>query len=255
MVKVKVDMTGWNMWEHGISDSRLTIIKQDEDYISPDGKHYARWLCECNCEEHNIISVIGSHLKSGAIKSCGCLGNERRIKANTKHGNSNTRLYKIWQNIKNRCYNPDSEFYYCYGGKGVKMCDEWREHFEMFYDWAILNGYKEDALFAECTIDRIDINGDYCPENCRWTDKFTQAMNHGLQKNNKSGVRGVKWDSSQKKWYAQINIKNNRIFLGRFDNKNDAIVARLKAELKHLGSSAPQCHLFQQYKINESVVI
>lgn len=245
MVKVKEDMTGWIMSEHGITDSKLTIICQDEDYVSPNGKHYARWLCQCGCEEHKMVSVLGSHLKSGAIKSCGCLGKERRKEACTKHGKSNTRLYGIWKNIKHRCYNPNSEFYYCYGGKGIKMCDEWIEDFEAFYDWSMASGYNDNL-----TIDRKNNDKDYCPENCRWTDEFSQAMNHCIQKNNTSGVRGVKWDAEYEKWYSQININNKRIFLGRFNNKNDAIIARLKAELKYLGNDAPQRHLFEQYKIN-----
>lgn len=251
MVKTKEDMTGWNMWEHGVPDSRLTVVKQDEDYITSNGKHYARWLCECNCELHTVFSVLGNHVRSGAIKSCGCLGKERRIAANTSHGKTHTRLYKVWQSIKIRCYNPNSDYYYCYGAKGIKMCDEWKENFESFYDWAIRNGYNENAPFMECTIDRIDINKDYCPENCRWADKFTQAINHGIQKNNTSGIRGVKWDAECNKWYSQINIKNKRIFLGRFINKDDAIMARLRAELKYLGDVAPQRHLFEQYKINK----
>ena len=255
MVKVKEDMTGWNMWEHGVPDSRLVVIKQDEDYISPNEKHYARWLCECSCEEKNLISVLGSHLRSGAIQSCGCLGKERRANVNAKHGKTNTRIYNVWKSMKNRCYNPNSEFYYCYGGKGVTMCNEWKEDFESFYNWSMNNGYKEDAPFMECTIDRIDVNGNYCPENCQWTNKFVQAMNHSIQKNNTSGVRGVKWDSEAKKWYAQISIHNHRIYLGRFRDKNDAIIARLKAEFKYLGDSAPQRHLFKQHKINEGEVI
>lgn len=250
MVKVKEDMTGWKMWEHGFPESRLTVIKQDEDYIAPNGKHHARWLCECNCEEHNLISVAQTHLKSGAIKSCGCLGKEKRKDACTTHGQSNTRLYRIWKNIKSRCYNPNSEYYYCYGEKGIKMCNEWRNDFEAFYNWSMKNGYDKNAPFMECTIDRINVDDNYCPENCRWVDKFVQAMNHGIQKNNKSGVRGVKWDSEYQKWYSQIDIKNNRIFLGRFNSKDDAIIARLKAELKYLGDLAPQRHLFKQYKIN-----
>lgn len=250
MVKVKEDMTGWNMWEHGFPDSRLTVIKQDEDYISPSGRHYARWMCKCDCEEHKIISVMGSHLKSGATKSCGCLGEERRRVSRTSHGKSNTKLYSTWINIKSRCYNPNNEFYYCYGEKGITMCDEWKNSFESFYNWSMFNGYNENAEFMECTIDRIDVDKNYCPENCRWVDKFVQAMNHGIQKSNTSGIRGVKWDNECKKWYSQINIKNKRIYLGRFNNKDEAIKARLEAEFKYLGNLAPQRYLFEQYKIN-----
>lgn len=250
MVKVKEDMTGWVMNEHGFPDSRLTVIKQVEDYVNPSGKHYARWLCECSCKDHNLIIINGTHLRSGATLSCGCLGQERRQNANTKHDKTGTKLYRIWINMKSRCYNPNNEFYYCYGRKGIELCDEWKDDFESFYNWSILNGYDENLSSLECSIDRIDVDGNYCPQNCRWVDSFCQAMNHGIQKNNRSGVRGVKWQSEAGKWYAQIDIKNKRIHLGSFNNKNDAIIARLKAELKYLGDSAPQKYLFEQYKIN-----
>ena len=254
MVNVKEDMTGWKMWEHGVQESRLIVVNQDDDYVTPSGKHYAKWICKCSCKEHTVLSVLGTHLKSGAILSYGCLGKERRKSACASHGKSNTKLYSIWKNIKMRCYNPQSEFYYCYGGKGITMCDEWKDNFDSFYSWAVTNGYDPDAPFMKCTIDRINVNDNYCPENCRWVDKFVQAMNHGIQKNNTSGVRGVKWDNECKRWYAQININNKRIYLGRFNNKDDAIVARLNAELTYLGDAAPQRHLFKQYKINENGV-
>lgn len=79
MVKVREDMTGWNMWEHGVPDSRLTVIKQTEDYVNPNGKRLAKWLCICNCQEHNKIEATGSNLKSGRTKSCGCFAREEAI--------------------------------------------------------------------------------------------------------------------------------------------------------------------------------
>ena len=85
MVKVKIDMTGWNMWEHGVSDSRLTVIKQTEDYVNPKGKHFAKWLCECSCEKHNKICVIGANLKSGKVLSCGCLQKENLSNVKKKY--------------------------------------------------------------------------------------------------------------------------------------------------------------------------
>ena len=85
MVKVREDMTGWNMWEHGVPDSRLTVIKQTEDYVNPNGKRLAKWLCICNCQEHNKIEATGSNLKSGRTKSCGCFAREEAIKRNKKY--------------------------------------------------------------------------------------------------------------------------------------------------------------------------
>lgn len=88
------------------------------------------------------------------------------------HGKSNTKLYRVWNSIKQRCYNPTDKFYYCYGGRGINVCDEWRNDFATFYDWAIHNGYRENL-----TIDRIDVNGNYVPSNCRWVDNKTQQRN------------------------------------------------------------------------------
>lgn len=250
MVKVKEDMTGWNMWEHGVPDSRLTVLEQAEDRIDSNGKHYARWKCMCNCENHTIKIIQQSHLKDGITLSCGCLGKEKRQTSITKHGKSNTRLYNIWQNMKTRCYSSHCEFYNDYGGRGIVMCDEWKNDFISFYTWAINNGYEEGATWEECSIDRIDVNGNYCPENCQWTDKFEQAINHRTQRNNTSGVRGVCWDSYHKKWCSRINVHNKRIHLGFFDSKEEAIKTRLQAEIKYYGKElSPQSKLFEQYKI------
>ena len=85
MVKVKEDMTGWKMWEHGVPDSRLTVIRQTEDYIKPNGKHEAKWLCECSCENHTRIEAVGSHIRDGSTKSCGCLKAEKIIESCKKY--------------------------------------------------------------------------------------------------------------------------------------------------------------------------
>lgn len=88
------------------------------------------------------------------------------------HGKSNTKLYRVWNSMKQRCYNSNDKFYFCYGGRGIKVCDEWRKDFKSFYDWAMRNGYQENL-----TIDRIDVNGNYNPSNCRWVDDKTQQRN------------------------------------------------------------------------------
>ena len=128
--------------------------------------------CDCKCICGNISKIRASNLKSNHTKSCGCLHQEMRVKSNITHGKSNTRLWRIYHGIKARCINKNSTKYYYYGARGIKVCDEWINNFENFYNWAINNGYKDDL-----TIDRIDVNGNYEPNNCRWIDLKQQTRN------------------------------------------------------------------------------
>ena len=126
-----------------------------------DGK--ATWKCVCECGAEKIVE--GYQLRSGKTKSCGC------CRGNTKHGQSNTRLYRIWKDMKTRCLNPNHDGYERYGGRGITICAEWLS-FEKFYEWAIENGYNDNL-----TIDRINNELGYEPTNCRWETMETQANN------------------------------------------------------------------------------
>ncbi len=154
------DMTGHEY-------SSLTVIKRGEDYISPKGNRIPRWLCKCACG--NLCTVEGAHLRNGATQSCGCrIG----IRPYQKHGQTGTRLYRIWQQMKRRCLSQNNHAYTRYGGRGITVCDEWLHNYSAFYEWAMANGYRDDL-----SIDRVDNDKGYSPDNCRWATVKEQNNN------------------------------------------------------------------------------
>lgn len=144
---------------------RLIVISE----TSRGNCNQRRWLCKCDCGKESV--VIEEQLLSGRTKSCGCLRYERLRESNIKHGESGTELYHRWLNMRNRCNNPKCERYANYGGRGIKVCKEW-DDFSNFKSWALSHGYHK-----ELTIDRINVDGNYCPENCRWVDNTVQMNN------------------------------------------------------------------------------
>lgn len=138
-------------------------------------KNSKKVLCKCDCGIRRKVLV--SNLVQGTSSSCGCARKEKARFSGVTHGQSKTRLYNVWGGMIQRCYNINDRAYKNYGGRGIKMCPEWRSDFMAFRKWALESGYDEDAPKGQCTLDRIDVNGDYCPENCRWVDMKTQSNN------------------------------------------------------------------------------
>lgn len=145
---------------------RLTAIKR----LPKENDEKTKWLCKCDCGEVSEVNL--SDLRAGKTKSCGCFRRELTSKMRESHKKTDTRLYSIWSSMKTRCYNPKSESYPDYGGRGIKVCDKWKENFEEFYHWANKNGYREHL-----TLDRIENDENYCPENCRWATGLQQGRN------------------------------------------------------------------------------
>lgn len=174
--------------------NKLTVIERAENASSGA----VRWKCLCDCGNYAIVRA--ANLKNGAVKSCGCLLHETENKKT--HGMSKTRIYQEWNSIKNRCTNPRNRRYEDYGGRGINICNEWKNDFLSFYNWSVSNGYK-DSL----TIERKDVDGDYCPENCCWIPLEEQAnnrrMNLSIEYNGKT--------QNLKEWCEELNLNYKRV--------------------------------------------
>lgn len=192
-----IDLTGKTF-------ENLKVLKRAESRREKNGKLRTYWLCQCKCG--NIIEVRADDLKEKKKKSCGCSSNFTKGKYN---GLSNTKIYTAWNHILQRCYNPKEKRYKNYGGRGIKICEEWKNDFMSFYNWAIKNGYQEGL-----TIDRINNNGNYEPNNCRWVTDY-------IQRRNRTDSHYITIDNETKiltDWANTFNIKpnvvRNRIKLG-----------------------------------------
>lgn len=252
MVKVKEDMTGWVMAEHGFPDSRLTIIKQVEDYVDPHGRHKARWACKCSCGTPWIV-IEQSNIKNGHTKSCGCYNIEETIKSSKKYNeydltgefgigytsNTGEKFYfdlEDYDKIKDYCWR--AEYKDCIKALRASI----NQKSVCMHQLLGFKGYDH--------IDRNELNNRKF--NLRPCNSTQNSQNKSLQSNNSSGVSGVSWHKNSQKWHSYITVNKRRINLGFFINKDDAIKARLNAEVKYFGEFAPQKHLYEQYNVKDA---
>ena len=206
----------------GMRINKFIVVKRDH---KDKNGHYV-FLCKCDCGKDFFVS-------SGNIRrnlSCGC--ESRRITSERRfvHGESHSRLYRVWYAMKGRCYNPHDDAYKDYGGRGIKMCDEWMTY-TGFRKWALDNGYDEKAERRMCTLDRIDFNGNYEPSNCRWVDMRVQSNNK--RSNRLVTLNGETHNIAE--WSKIVGIKSQTIIrrLNKGWSNEDALTLPLQRNHKN----------------------
>lgn len=243
MVKVRIDMTGWNMWEHGVPDSKLTVLYQVEDHVTKGGNRVSQWLCECSCQEHNRIVTRGDNLRNGVTKSCGCY--RKDVLSETKKNEvkffndycvlleTNTGKEVFFdsfnaQKILQYTWSEDSHGYPCAWIDGKKT----RMH--------VLLGYKGyDHKNRNKKDNRV--------QNLRPCTTQNNTRNRTKKEGCSSKYIGLCQDRG--KWKVSIKTDDGRKNLGRYSTEEEALIVRLKAEKKYFGEFAPQRDLFEQYDI------
>lgn len=196
---------------------KLIFIEEAEQLIMPSGGKKRRAIFECYCGKR--FNSIISHVSREKIISCGCEKAKIAALTKTTHGQSGSRLYRVWRSMKERTLNKNSKSFKNYGGRGIRVCKEWEKNFGVFFQWSIKNGYSESL-----TIDRIDNNGNYEPSNCRWASRVVQARNtRKIRSTNTSGYRGV--SKTKEGWASRIMSNREAIHLGTFQDKESAALA------------------------------
>lgn len=248
MAKVRQDFTGMHF-------GRLTVIEPAEDYISPRGKRRSCWLCECDCENHTRVLVVGSSLtrKKSPTRSCGCIAREEASKRLKKYNQYNLDgEYGV-----GLTYNTNVEFYFDKEDYELIKDYCWIEHITHnnyhaleAVDTKLKKIIRMHFVLMGETCDHINKNPlDNRRSNLRIATQAKNRQNTSKSSRNKSGIIGVCWLKKLQQWQVMIGVNNKNIYLGCFTNKEDAIKVRLNAEVKYFGEFAPQIHLFEQYGI------
>lgn len=191
------------------------------------------WSCSCSCG--NTHNVTGTNLIEGNTKSCGCYAAEVCGKTSITHGMSHTQEYHAWKNALYRCTKPSNKSYKDYGGRGIKVCARWSEPLPVGF----LNFLEDMGSCNDLTLEREDVNGDYCPDNCVWADMYTQGFNTRMHSTNTSGVTGVS-QMKDGRWQSYINHMGKRIPLGYYNTFESAVSVRKSAELHYHGKNKTQ---------------
>lgn len=178
---------------------------------------------ELSCECGNTALATLSDLTAGKTNSCGCLRGEN-------HGKSALPEYKCWSSMRERCHNKNTVSFMDYGARGITVCERWEKFSNFLYDMGLKPSPKH-------TLDRINVNGNYEPTNCRWVTRLEQAQNKRIYKPNKTGHRDVSWNKKSQRWQARISVNKTRFYLGMYRDLEDAIAARKAAEVKYF------CHI------------
>lgn len=210
--------------ETGKKYGRLTVIRR-----ATLGKNY-KLLCLCECGKETEVSVPS--LRSGYTKSCGCLKKETATINSTKHGGHGSTEYRTWQAMIRRCTDKNHKNYTDYGGRGIAVCNRWLEGYSNFLEDMGIRPTKDHS------IERIDNNGNYEKDNCKWETKINQGRNRRVKRTNEFGVSGISLNKNRDKYTASIFVNKKWIRLGTFISLTDAINARKNGELKYWGKSS-----------------